>query len=70
MRDDRNAYGRRKFRYRINEAYVRFLVVRDLKLPIWELVFVLRPILVGLLPSKIYDILHKFNLRGISNYDS
>ncbi len=25
MRDDRNAYSRRKFRYRINEAYVRIL---------------------------------------------
>lgn len=48
MRDDRNAYARRKFRYRINEAYVRFLAVHMLKLGLKNYVFVLRPILVGL----------------------
>ncbi len=64
MRDDRNAYGRRKFRYRLNEAYVRVLSVRKLKLPIWCCIYALRPILVGLLPKGIYDRLHKKNLRG------
>ncbi len=64
MRDDRNAYSRRKFRYRINEAYVRALVVKDLKLPIWGYVYCLRPILVGLLPGWLYDILHKKNLAA------
>ena len=29
MRDDRNAYNRRKFRYRLNEAYVRLLVIKE-----------------------------------------
>lgn len=63
MRDDKNAYGRRKFKYRINEAYVKFLVVRDFKLPIWGYLFVLRPIVVGLLPDFLYDLLHKQNLK-------
>lgn len=63
MRDDRNAYNRRKFRYRLNEAYVRLLAVRELKLPFYTAVFALRPILVGLLPKKLYDLLHKRNLR-------
>lgn len=63
MRDDKNAYGRRKFKYRINEAYVKFLVVRDFKLPIWRYLFVLRPIVVGLLPDFLYDLLHKQNLK-------
>lgn len=63
MRDDRNAYNRRKFRYRLNEAYVRLLVVKELKLPFYTAVYALRPILVGLLPRKIYDFLHKRNLR-------
>lgn len=62
MRDDRNAYNRRKFKYRINEAYVRCLVVRDLKLPVWGYVYALRPILVGLLPQSLYDCLHKWRL--------
>lgn len=63
MRDDRNAYSRRKFRYRLNEAYVRLLLVKELKLPLYSAIYALRPILVGLLPPKLYDILHKRNLR-------
>lgn len=64
MRDDRNAYGRRKFRYRINEAYVKVLVVRELKLPFFYAVFALKPILVGLLPGPIYKFLHKKRLQN------
>lgn len=63
MRDDRNAYSRRKFRYRLNEAYVRLLAVRELKLPFYTVIYALRPIIVGLLPKKLYDLLHKRNLR-------
>ncbi len=63
MRDDRNAYSRRKFRYRINESYVRLLLVKELKLPFYCAFYALRPIVVGLLPKKIYDKLHKRNLR-------
>jgi len=63
MRDDGDAYKRRKFKYRINEAYVRCLAIRYLKLPIWGYIFVFRPIIVGLLPGFLYDILHKKNLN-------
>ena len=59
MRDDRNAASRRKFRYRLNEAYVSALATRTLGLPVWKYVFVLRPILVGLLPGPVYRYLHK-----------
>lgn len=62
MRDDRNAYGRRKFRYRVNEAYVKALSVKKLKLPVWNYVYALRPILVGMLPEWLYDKLHKHRL--------
>lgn len=62
MRDDRNAYSRRKFRYRLNEAYVRLLLVKELKLPFYCGFYAMRPIIVGLLPKKLYDILHKRNL--------
>lgn len=67
MRDDRNAYGRRKFRYRINEAYVRALSVRRLKLSKISYLYALRPILVGLFPKMIYDMLHKRRLQGEDN---
>jgi len=63
MRDDRNAYRRRKFSYRVNEARVIALAVRELKLPAWRYIHTLRPILVGLLPAKIYDRFHKNKLN-------
>ncbi len=63
MRDDQNAYNRRKFKYRLNEAYVKYLIVKDFELPIWGYIYVLRPILVGICPKFLYDILHKRNLK-------
>lgn len=63
MRDDRNAYARRKFRYRINEAYVMLLAVLNFRLPLWNLAYALRPILVGLLPGWLYDRLHRRRLN-------
>lgn len=62
MRDDRNAYKRRTFKNRINEAYVRILAVKMLNLPIYGYAYALRPILVGLLPLCLYNVLHKRRL--------
>lgn len=68
MRDDRNAYKRRKFKYRINEAYVKCCIVKEMKFPIWYYVYALRPILVGLIPNWLYDVLHKNKLdKQINN---
>ncbi len=64
MRDDRNATKRRKFRYRINEAYVRYLAVKRLGLKKKYLIYMLRPILVGVLPTGFYTYLHKKHLKG------
>ena len=49
MRDDRNAYSRRKFIYRINEARVSAMAVRRLKLPVYYYAWILRPIIAVLL---------------------
>lgn len=62
MRDDRNAYSRRKFRYRLNEAYVRMIAIKEFRLPFWNVVYAMKPIIVGLLPGKVYDILHRRKL--------
>ena len=62
MRDDQAAAGRRKFRYRFNEAYVCLLVIKHFKLPLWNCVFALRPILVGMLPLPLYSYLHRKKL--------
>lgn len=64
MRDDINAYHRRKFRYCLNEAYVRFVGYRMLHLPWKSYLYVLRPILVGLLPKKLYLHLHHRKKTG------
>ncbi len=62
MRDDRNAYTRRKFRYRINEAYIRHLAIHEFQLSPINYIYVLRPILVGLLPDGLYRYLHRKKL--------
>ena len=64
MRDDRNAEGRRKFKYRLNEARVSASAVRALHLSPLNYVWSLRPILVGLLPKPIYRCLHRRKLNG------
>lgn len=59
VRDDRDAISRRKFKYRINEAYVRFNGYRMLKLPLKSYMYALKPILVGLLPIMLYKYYRK-----------
>lgn len=59
MRDDRNAQGRRKFKYRLNEAYVKKVAIKELGLKKRNYVWCLRPIIIGLLPGSLYRILHR-----------
>ena len=59
MRDDRNAQNRRKFRYRLNEAYVKYYAVNTLKLAKRNYIYCMKPILVGMMPNKIYKIFHR-----------
>lgn len=71
MRDDRNATSRRKYRYRLNEAYVRKLAIKKLRLPIYGYVYMIRPLIVGLLPEN-WDSQMNINLKGnyflVKNY--
>lgn len=64
MRDDKNAYSRRKFKYRINEAYVKMQIIKMFKLPVYSYLFAFKPVIVGLLPTKVYDLMHKRRLNG------
>lgn len=59
MRDDRSAQKRKKFKYRINESYVKAYAIANLNLGKAKYIYCLKPILIGLLPSKIYSILHR-----------
>lgn len=66
MRDDRMAYSRRKFKFRINEAKVSLSAIRLLHLSSKNYIWVLRPIIVGLLPRFIYDFLHRKRLQSLT----
>ena len=63
MRDDRNAAGRRKWKYRLNEARVRALAVKRMGLPFWMYLYALRPLVLGLLPPGFYLFLHRKKLK-------
>ena len=62
-RDDRNAQKRRNFRNRINESYVKWLIFRNLKLPKRHFFLIFKPILIGLLPGNVYNILHRWKFE-------
>ena len=62
-RDDRDGYNKRKFKYRINSAYVTVLAVKMLHLPKYYYIYAIKPILIGLLPYGIYNLLHKRKLN-------
>ena len=63
MRDDKNAEKRRNFRGRLNEAHVKYLAFKKLKLPYRYIFFVVKPILIGVLPKVFYRYLHSNRLK-------
>lgn len=52
-REDRYAFGKRKYRYRINESRVRYYGFRELGILKGHSCYVLKPLLVGLLPKRL-----------------
>lgn len=62
MRDDQLATKRRKFKFRLNEAYVSKLAVKTFKLPKRMYLYSMRFIIVGLLPAQLYNFLHRKRL--------
>ena len=63
MYDDRNAYKRRKFKYRLTSARLLFRSYREFKPGFKYLIYVIRPIIKGLLPEKLYMYLRKKSLN-------
>ena len=53
FREDREALKRRKYKYRINEARVRFHGYKLLKLYPKGIIYVIKPLIVGLLPLDL-----------------
>ena len=59
MRDDRSASARRTWKNRRNEAYVKHIGFKMIGLPLYYQIYTLRPILIYLLPSFIYNYFHR-----------
>lgn len=62
MRDDRNAYLRRKYKYRINEAIALYKSYSRLKIAFPKYIYILKPLLIGVLPARLYHFLRKRKL--------
>ena len=59
MRDDRNATARRNWRNRINEFHVRRIGYRMLNIPFYKRISMFRPLIVAILPTSLYNFLHR-----------
>lgn len=59
VRQDRNTYSRKKYMNRIKEAVVKYKGFRTLKMPLGAYVWVLKPLIVGLIPQQIQRVIKK-----------
>lgn len=59
MRDDRHAVARRTWQNRINEFHVRRIGYSMISIPWYKRFWMFRPIIVGLMPNCIYNLLHQ-----------
>ena len=53
MRNDQNALNRRKYKYRINETYVKLKACKCLKLGVKYYLIAFKPMIVGLVPAQL-----------------
>ena len=53
MRNDKNAFHRRKYRYRMNSTYVRLRGCRELNLGFSAYLKAFKPMIIGLIPTRI-----------------
>lgn len=56
FREDNNAYKRRAYKHRLEEAKVRYYGFKELNLLPKGYIYILKPIIVGLIPQKILSI--------------
>lgn len=59
VRENRAAETRRKFKYRINQAYVQLFAIKSLHLPLYYVLYCIPTLVLGLVPQFVYRILHR-----------
>ena len=64
---DRSDYSRRKFRYRWIEAQIRWKGFRALKVSAFYYPYVLKPVLVGMLPHLVTYLYHLRKFKKLAN---
>ena len=67
VRDNREAFKRRTFKSSLNYTKLRWKVFRDFKIPFTKYLYIIRPIIVSLIPRKIYEILHKIKYKKVED---
>lgn len=60
MRDSRDARQRRNWRNRLNEYHVRLIGYKMLNIPWYKRIYALRPLVVAMLPSFVYNRFHRY----------
>lgn len=63
IRDDRDAVNRRTWKNRKNEIYVRKIGFKMLNLPFYYNIYIIRPLVLGLVPKRIYEIIRRKKLK-------
>ena len=63
-REDQSNLKLRKYKHRIQEFQLKWYWIRRTKQPLGELRYAVKPLLVGLLPSRLYKWLHFRKIKG------
>ncbi len=63
IRDDRNATRRRTWKNRINEFYVKWIGFKMLHIPWYYYIFAFRPLVLGLVPTRVYEKIHRAKFK-------
>ena len=64
VRQDRDSVARRKYINRVKEAVVKFKGFKTLHMPIYCYVFVLKPLIVGLIPGGVLLKIKRFLMKS------
>ncbi|MDD5936879.1 MAG: glycosyltransferase [Clostridiales bacterium] len=62
FREDDRSYARKKYRYRIDEAKIRFRFYREMKMLRVGIFFAMKPLVVGLIPVRLIKLLRQENV--------
>ena len=61
--EGRESFGKRKYRFRINEFKLRLFWSNKFKMSFWTRVVSLRPLIVGLVPTSMMRLLRKIRFK-------